>query len=243
MSDSASPGPRANGPPPQDLVPDVERDLVRRARDGDQAAMGVLYAAYLRRVYRYCRARVGDDEDAADLTEEIFLKVLGAIDGFEWRPIAGGTRSPFGAWLFRIAHNHVVSFHRRAATRGPSLELSETIRDERRGPQELAETQLTIEEVFAAVRDLPDAQREVVLLRFAAGLSVAETAEALGKQQTNVKVLQHKGVQRLKQLLNGGAGTAEGPEGAGDLGDVVQAVDDLIERVAKRDSRPNQQIT
>ena len=95
----------------------------------------------------------------------------------------------------------MVSHHRRAATRVPLAELSEAIRDDRRGPQELTETKLAIEEVFVAVRELPDAQREVVLLRFSAGLTVAETAETLGKQQPNVKVLQHKGVQRLKQLL------------------------------------------
>ncbi len=185
----------------QALHPEVERGIVQRAARGEQEAMGVLYDAYLTRLYRYCLARVGNETDAEDLAEEIFLKVLGAIDGFEWRTIGDGTRSPFAAWIFRIAHNHVVSHHRRAATRGPTAELSESIRDERRGPQELAETKLTIEEVFAAVQELPDAQREVILLRFGAGLTVAETAETLGKRQTNVKVLQHKGVQRLKRML------------------------------------------
>jgi len=185
--------------------------------------VGVLYDAYLPRVYRYCLARVGNPPDAEDLAEDVFFKVLGAIDSFEWRPIGDGQRSPFAAWLFRIAHNHVVSFHRRAATRGPTAELSESLRDERRGPQELAETKLTIEEVFEAVRELPDAQREVILLRFAAGLTVAETADSLGKQQTNVKVLQHKGVQRLKRLL------IESPE----MQEAPEPGDEFIQRVTK----------
>ncbi len=205
-------------PPPSDgLSRDVERAAVNRARRGDQAALGLLYDHYLPRLYRYCLSRVGNETDAEDLAEEIFLKVMGAIDGFQWQPAGpgaadgsrGGERKtertggaiPFGAWLFRIAHNHVVSFHRRAATRGPVAELSETIHDGRRGPAELTETKLTVEEVFAAVRDLPEAQREVILLRFASGLSVAETAATLGKHETNVKVLQHKGVQRLKRML------------------------------------------
>ena len=189
------------GPPSHGLPPEAERDYVERAGRGEQEAMGVLYDAYLVRVYRYCLARVGNTTDAEDLAEEIFLKVLGAIDGFEWRPLGSSQRSPFAAWLFRIAHNHVASFHRRAATRGTQTELSDAIADERRGPHDLVETKLTIEEVFHAVRELPDAQREVILLRFSAGLTVAETAETLGKQQTNVKVLQHKGVQRLKRML------------------------------------------
>jgi RNA polymerase sigma-70 factor (ECF subfamily) len=191
------------------LSPEAERDAVDRARLGDQEALGLLYDAYLPRLYRYCLSRVGNETDAEDLAEEIFLKVLGAIDGFKWQPIegaeggAGQGRIPFGAWLFRIAHNHVVSFHRRAATRGPVGELSDAIRDSRRGPEELAETKMTVEEVFVAVRSLPEAQRDVILLRFASGLSVAETAAALGKHETNVKVLQHKGVQRLKRMLAG----------------------------------------
>ena len=199
--------------------------------------MGVLYDAYLARVYRYCLARVGNEADAEDLAEEIFLKVLGAIDGFEWRPLGNSERSPFAAWLFRIAHNHVVSFHRRAAVRGPSLELSESLRDERRGPQELAETKLSIEEVFEAVRELPDAQREVVLLRFGAGLTVAETAETLEKQQGNVKVLQHKGVQRLKRMLLEApelkaARTAEEPAAIDEI--ETDEIDKFVRRVTRR---------
>jgi RNA polymerase sigma-70 factor (ECF subfamily) len=198
-------------PSPDGLSPDAERDAVDRARLGDQEALGLLYDAYLPRLYRYCLSRVGNETDAEDLAEEIFLKVLGAIEGFHWQPAerapgqegsgSGNERIPFGAWLFRIAHNHVVSFHRRAATRGPALELTEGIRDAQRGPEELTETKITVEEVFTAVRELPDAQRDVILLRFASGLSVAETAATLGKNETNVKVLQHKGVQRLKRIL------------------------------------------
>lgn len=222
---------------PREVLPlEVERGLVDRARDGDQEAFGLLYDAYLPRLYRYCLTRVGNETDAEDLAEEIFLKVFRAIEGFQWRPageppatgasdalplgdalrddessgaVVREQRVPFAAWLFRIAHNHVISFHRRSATRGPAAELSESIRDERRGPEEITEAKVATEEVFAAVRQLPEAQRDVILLRFASGLSVAETAEALGKQQTNVKVLQHKGIQRLKRILAEEADSAE----------------------------------
>lgn len=193
------------------LPRDAERAAVDRARSGDQEALGLLYDHYLPRLYRYCLSRVGNETDAEDLAEDIFLKVMGAIEGFQWKPTDGANGSsaatgaiPFGAWLFRIAHNHIVSFHRRTATRAPTSELSDDIRDHNRGPAELTETKLTVQEVFVAVRDLPEAQREVILLRFASGLTVAETAAALGKHETNVKVLQHKGVQRLKRMLGDG---------------------------------------
>ena len=187
--------------PPFGLSPDEERSLVDRARDGESEALGRLYDVYVVRLYRYCLTRVGDETEAEDLAEEIFVKVLGAIDRFEWRPAADGQRVPFGAWLFRIARNEVASFQRRAAARPARTELSESIRDQRRGPHELAETKLTIEEVFRAVRELPEAQRDVILLRFGSGLTVAETAAVLGKNQPNVKVLQHKGIRKLQQLL------------------------------------------
>ena len=159
-------------------------------------------------------ARRRRDRGRGDLAEDIFLKVLGAIERFEWRPAADGQSIPFWAWLFRIARNEVASFQRRSAARPAPAELSEQIRDLRRGPQELTETKLTIEEVFRAVRELPGAQREVIVLRFASGLSVVETAEALDKQVTNVKVLQHKGVKRLREMLRKAAepGAAEQAE-------------------------------
>lgn len=214
-----SSGRRAGIPPladtPRSLSVAEEREHVRRCAQGDQNSTGQLYDAYVARLYRYCLVRVGNETDAEDLAEEIFIKALGAIGGFEWRDLGSSDRSPFGAWLFRIAHNHVASHHRRQAVRGPSFEVPEWIPDEDRGPQELAETQLTIEEVFALVEELPDAQREVIRLRFGAGLNVAETAEALDKRQSNVKVLQHKGVKRLRELLAAQATRNDEPATAG----------------------------
>ncbi|MBT5774073.1 MAG: sigma-70 family RNA polymerase sigma factor [Dehalococcoidia bacterium] len=185
-----------------------EREYVQRCADGDQEAAGLLYDVYVTRLYRYCLARVSNEADAEDLAEEIFLKALGAIDRFEWRDLGASDRSPFGAWLFRIAHNHVASHHRRVAVRGPMSEIPEWIPDGKRGPADLAETQITIEEVFKLVDQLPEAQREVIRLRFGAGLNIAETAEALNKRQGNVKVLQHKAVKRLRSMLMQEAATA-----------------------------------
>ena len=184
---------------------EYERKCVARASDGDTAAVGELYDAYIDRLYRYCLVRVRNEADAEDLAEEIFLKVFRSIGRFEWRDFgkddSGATRSSFAAWLFRIAQNHVISFHRQAARRGTSLEVPAWLPDDQRGPQELTELSLNIEEVFTAVTQLSEAQQEVIQLRFGAGLSVLETAEALGKREANVKVWQHKGVKRLQELL------------------------------------------
>jgi len=193
------------GSPLPDLTVAEERAFVERAAHGDQRAIGRLYDVYVAPLYRFCLARVGNETDAEDLTEEIFLKVMRAVSRFEWRPLplgeGGEERSPFRAWIFRIARNHVVSHYRRTASRPTAGEVPEWIADDSRGPAELAELAMTVDEVFQAVEQLPQAQREVILLRFGSGLSVAETAEALDKNQTNVKVLQHKGVKKLKEIL------------------------------------------
>lgn len=205
MAEPVQPGAFGRGSSLPSLSIAEERTLVERAARGDQRAIGRLYDGYVASLYRFCLARVGNETDAEDLTEEIFLKVMRAVGGFEWRPLplgeGGEERSPFRAWIFRIARNHVVSHYRRTASRPTAGEVPEWIEDQQRGPAEMAELAMTVDEVFEAVEQLPQAQREVILLRFGSGLSVAETAEALEKNQTNVKVLQHKGIKKLKEIL------------------------------------------
>lgn len=183
-------------PAPQPIPVEVERATVDRARLGDQQALADLYDWYMPRVYRYAVARVGNVAEAEDLTEEVFLKMLGAIGGFYWKDV------PFSSWLFRIAHNHIATHFRRSAQRGgPASELTEDMIDAGRSPASVVEERITLEEVRRAAEQLPDAQREVIALRFAVGLSIAETAKALGKREGNVKALQHKAVAKLQKML------------------------------------------
>ena len=180
----------------QSISLDLERETVDRARLGDQQALADLYDWYMPRVYRYAVARLGNTTEAEDLTEEVFLKMLGAIGSFRWRDV------PFSSWLFRIAHNHVATHFRRTAQRGGSTtEIPLDLVDGRDDFAAGVEEQITLEEVRRAAALLPDAQRDVIALRFAVGLSIADTAKALGKREGNVKVLQHKAVARLQKLL------------------------------------------
>ena len=174
---------------------DIEEGTVERAKAGDQQALAAVYDWYLPRVYRYVLSRLGNVTEAEDLTEDIFLKMLGAIADYR------RTNVPFSAWLFRIARNHVVSYYRRNGLRKNHGTLDETMADSRQDPASIVEAQLTMGEVAEAVQKLPDAQRDVISLRFAVGLSIAETAHVLGKRQGNVKMLQHKAVARLQKIL------------------------------------------
>jgi len=172
-----------------------ERAVVDAAKAGDEAALAELYSLYFPRVYRYILARMGNPYDAEDLTEEVFLRVLDAIERFQWR------EAPFSAWLFRIAHNAVISQRRKEGARGRSSPLSEALPVDSQGPEEMVANRLALNEIMKAAETLPDAQRRVISLRFAAGLTVAETARAMGKGEGNVKVIQHKAIAKLREML------------------------------------------
>ncbi len=179
-----------------ELAPEFdEQQVVEAAQRGNQVALARLYEHYFPRVYRYAYARLASSEDAEDVTEEIFLRVIDNIDGFSFRGL------PFGAWVFRIARNEVISHVRRQKTRSATAPLSESIADTGRDHVTELELQLDIEMVRQATERLPEAQRQVIELRFGAGLSVAETAQALKKSENNVKVLQHKAIAKLQSLV------------------------------------------
>jgi RNA polymerase sigma-70 factor (ECF subfamily) len=174
-----------------------QRIVIEAAQTGDLEALGSLYDSHINQVYRYTLARLGNVHDAEDVAEEIFLKMLAGLPSYEWRKV------PFAAWLMRVARNEVVSFLRRNGRRAHDTELPEEMVDRgNNDPAEAAERVLALEDMRKAVELLPEAQREVIILRFASGLSVSDTARALGKNENNVKVLQHKGMQRLQVLMS-----------------------------------------
>jgi len=178
-----------------------EEALVQRARQGEPEAFEHLYEANFDRIYRYLMLRVGNRADAEDITQQVFLKALEAIKSFRPRG------APFSSWLFRIAHNQVVD-HYRKRNRERTLPLDEA-RSASAGnsdPADIAEQNLRLEQVAAACSYLTDAQREVISLRFAAGLSVAEAAMAMGKTEGAVKVMQHDALVKLRRLLSAVSG-------------------------------------
>ena len=118
------------------LPPDIAKGTVELAKTGDPEALGAIYDWYLPRVYRYVLARLGDITEAEDLTEDIFLRMLGAIGEYK------STRVPFSAWLFRIAHNQVVSHYRKNGFRKDEGVLDDTVVDIRHDPASIVESQI-----------------------------------------------------------------------------------------------------
>jgi RNA polymerase sigma-70 factor (ECF subfamily) len=145
-------------------------------------------------VYRYLTLKTGSRAEAEDMTQQVFVKAYRSIRSFKWKGV------PFSSWLFRIAHNLMVDFFRRQAKR-PTVPLDELLVAGGEDPMKAAELHFDVERVAAASRNLTDAQREVISLRFAGGLAIAEVAQAMGKSQGAVKALQHSAIAALRRLL------------------------------------------
>ncbi|NSC23208.1 sigma-70 family RNA polymerase sigma factor [Streptomyces albus subsp. chlorinus] len=171
-------------------------DLVERAQSGEAEAFGRLYDQYSDTVYRYIYYRVGGRATAEDLTSETFLRALRRIGTFTWQG------RDFGAWLVTIARNLVAdhfksSRFRLEVTTGEMLDANEV----ERSPEESVLESLSNAALLEAVRKLNPQQQECVTLRFLQGLSVAETARVMGKNEGAIKTLQYRAVRTLARLL------------------------------------------
>ena len=170
-----------------------EESLVRRAQHRDQEAFAQLYEEHFDKIYRYVTLKIGNETEAEDMTQQVFLNALQSISSFKWKGI------PFSAWLFRIAHNQVVDYFR--SKKRTTVPLDESLVSDNNNPQSIVEQKLDIEQLLLATKQLTEAQREVISLRFAGELPIAQVAKAMGKSQGAVKALQHSAIVALRKTL------------------------------------------
>lgn len=185
------------GEPAASPAPAGDPDLADvRAAQIDRAAFGALYRRYVERVYGYSFYLLGDHHDAEDATERTFLAALGAIDGFRDE---GAT---FRAWLFRIAHNELVNtLRQRTRRRTFALDASPepmTADD----PASLLGSADDARRLRHAVSQLATERRQVIVLRFVDGLSAREIGAVLGRSEGAVRVLQHRALRDLAEILD-----------------------------------------
>jgi RNA polymerase sigma-70 factor (ECF subfamily) len=164
-------------------------DAVLRAKDGDRDALRFLYLRYADNVYGYVCSIVRDEHEAEDVTQMIFAKLLTALERYEPRSV------PFSAWILRVAHNASID-HVRARRMVPCEEV--------RSPETEAENvgRERLADLREALESLPTEQREVIVLRFIAGLSPREIAERLGRSEDAIHGLQHRARRTLRRELS-----------------------------------------
>jgi RNA polymerase sigma-70 factor (ECF subfamily) len=192
-------GTRKQQRPEKEALPPLESlgdsALISRARHRDTVAFGVLYERYVDRIYRYIIYRTTNAAIAEDLTAEVFLNAWRTIERYEDRGYA------FSTWLLRLAHNEVTDYYRtnRYDVSLPDVELQLT--SSMPEPEEFVELQGDQKTLIAALKQLPDEWRQVVLLRFVEGLPFDEVSAIVGKSSGACRVIQHRALGRLRELL------------------------------------------
>jgi RNA polymerase sigma-70 factor (ECF subfamily) len=182
--------------------------LVADAKRGSSQAFGQLFDEYAGPIHRFIASRVNSPSDAEDLTQLVFVKALEALPRYEARGI------PFGGWLFRLARNAIID---QVRTRRDHLPLVTALTRETddAGPEATAALRDDLDRVAQALTELTDDQREVIELRFFGGLSVLETAVAMGRQEGTVRGLQFRAIAALRRSLGIDASALAGEHSIG----------------------------
>ncbi len=180
-------------------VTERDADLAAvRAAQVDRAAFEVIYRRYLDRVYSYAFYQLGDHHDAEDVTERVFMAALAALPGFREQGAS------FRAWLFGIAHNTIANVHRtRARRRAQPLADDFDRAAPEADPAAILDRAEDRHRILRAVSALAEDRRQVILLRFVDGLSTQEISQVLDRTAGAVRVLQHRALRDLAELLGG----------------------------------------
>ncbi len=182
------------------IAPPAEEEsdqiLAIKARE-DRTAFGVLYERYLRRIYSYHYYRCGNVADAEELTARTFYRALANIHRYSDQGV------PFSAWLFRVAHNLLVNWHRDNG-RHPISPLDAEVHAHYLvgDPMESVEKTEEIRQIRQMVSRLPVERQQMIALKFAGRLTNAEVAEVMGRTEGAIKALLHRTISKLRKELN-----------------------------------------
>ena len=172
--------------------------LVEAARGGDRSAYGRLYDRHARMVHGILLARVPPGE-VDDLVQDVFLQALPRLASLR-------DAARFGAWLAAIARNRANDYYRRSR---PSTELTESLPADQIEARAATSAEMAqAAAILAAIRELPDAYRETLILRLVEGMTGPEIAARTGLTPGSVRVNLHRGMQQLREKL--GASSIKG---------------------------------
>jgi len=165
--------------------------LVTAARQ-NRAAFVALYRRYLPRVYHYVYRRVGNQQDAEDLTASVFIEALESLEDYR-------EQGSFAGWLFTIAHHRVADYHRQQRERISLEAVVPALSNSGPGPEALALQRDRLERVAQALDELTPDRQEALTLRFFGELSNKEVAQVMGKSEAAVKMLVYRALRQLRR--------------------------------------------
>ena len=179
-----------------DAQQNKEIDLILCAKAGDKDAFGQLYDSYFKQIFRYVRLRCGVLQDAEDIVEEVFIRAWNNLPSFKQHR----EKNLFRAWLFRIAHNLLVDKFRKGDRLAPVEQVPEKIENDNRIETVIIRKDESVQ-MMEAVHRLDERMQQVIIARFGAELSHKETASMLHISPANVRVIQYRALEKLRELL------------------------------------------
>ncbi|RJQ28901.1 sigma-70 family RNA polymerase sigma factor [Candidatus Parcubacteria bacterium] len=173
---------------------DGEERLIKNAIKGRPSAFGSLYDHYQPKIYRFVLIKVGRREEAEDLTHQVFLHAWQNIRTYEHLGF------PFSSWLYQIARNQVVDHYRTKRNEANIDQVAEELIVSS-SLQLDTELNLELDRVRKAIQKLKPEYQDVIVMRFVEDLSIKEVAVALGKSEGAVKLMQHRALKELRNVL------------------------------------------
>jgi len=175
-------------------------NLIQRAQSNcHPQAFDGLYMLYADRIFRFLLVRLGDADAAEEVTAQVFLRLIEKIEKFQIAP--KDNVAIFSAWLYRMAYNKMVDMLRRQRPMyHVAIEHAEYVVDQQPIIEQVEE-RLDFEQILNKLPLLNDQQRQVIMLRFVEGLSIAETAQIMQKSEGAIKALQHRSLESLRRYL------------------------------------------
>jgi RNA polymerase sigma-70 factor (ECF subfamily) len=174
-----------------------EQKLLAGIRQLDNEALTEVHNLYYPAIFRYIAFRVGSHENAEDLTSEVFIRLLNAVN-----ERSAPSRTLRG-WLYGVASRIVADFHRQRF-REERLKMETQENNELSDPATAVSQKQTLKELSTALNELTKEQQEVIALRFGSGMPIRQVAEAIGKSEGAVKQLQARAVAKLSDLMTPG---------------------------------------
>lgn len=168
--------------------------LKEKSRSNVRSIIADLFESHQKEIFRYFYYRLGDTHTAEDLTSEVFLRAIQAL------PDLRQGRISYQAWLFQIARNLSIDYYRKMKGRQDQI-LEEHMNVLNEHAEHIADLGLTGQKLRDALAELPENQRDVIIMRFVAGMPVREVAEVMQKSEDAIKSLQRRGLQALRDKL------------------------------------------
>jgi len=193
-------------------MPYDENKMITKAQSGERAALNELVATYWPIVYRLALSKTGSPEDAQEIAQDTFLRVLAALPRYK------ETTATFKTYLSRITLNLITDYYRKRG-RSPQMvdidQHNELIIDASTRPDEALVSAEWRGEVVRLLALLPEEQRRVIELRILQGVAVADVARIMEKSSAAIKMLQQRALKKLKDLFaeNGITGGGEADAG------------------------------